>query len=195
MKKFLLTLICVFSIIAVPVNAKGTELPEVTDHEKVTRYIFRGKGCGYCRNALTYFNKIASTYSDYFEVVTYEVYNSQYNSALYVDIAEEKGEQSGAVPFIVIGDKFSKMGFLEDWGEDFIEAALNEYKNEKYVDLVAQFAKDHPNAEATSLREACIEEGIVKETASHDNDTVIILGIFTVVVVGVTSLIFFSRKK
>lgn len=195
MKKFLLTIICLFSIITVPVKAKEIELPEVTDHEKVTIYIFRGNGCGFCYNSLAYFNKIASKYSKYFEVVTYEVYNSQENSALYLDVAKEKGEQSGAVPFIVIGDKFSKMGFLEDWGEEFIETALKEYQNKDYVDLVAKIAKNHPDAESTTLREACIEEGIIQENESHANDTVIILSIFAVIIVGVSSLIFFSRKK
>jgi len=197
MKKFLISLICVFSLITMPVKAEEIELPEVTDHEKVTIYIFRGKGCGFCYNSLVYFNEIAKDYADYFEVKTYEVWNSQENSELLAAVASANEDELGGVPYIVIGDSYSTVGFLKEWGEEIIETALKEYQNKDYVDLVAEIAKEHPDAEETTLKEACIEEGIITQGGEKAaaNDTVIILSIFAVVIVGVTALVLFSRKK
>ena len=67
MKKLLIALLCIFSLNVTNVLADEIELPEVTDHEKVVIYIFRGQGCSHCFDALTYFNDEASKYSDYFE--------------------------------------------------------------------------------------------------------------------------------
>lgn len=193
MKKLLLIISCVLTIGLS--NVYADELPEVTDHEKVTIYVFRGNGCGYCKKALTYFNEVASKYSDYFEVKAYEVWNNAYNNELMLDVAKEMGDELNGVPYIVIGSSYSENGFLDSLGEDMVEKALEEYQNESYVDIVDEVAKGHENAKVQSLREACIEEEIIVETRDTSYDTIIILGIFTVIIGGGVALVAFSRKK
>lgn len=190
MKKLLVSLICLLTFGIVNVNA--IELPEVTDHEKVTIYIFRGTGCGYCKQALTYFNDNIATYSDYIEVKTYEVWQNQYNNELMLDVAEKMGDELKGVPYIVIGNSYSENGFASSLAEAMVEAALNEYQNPEYVDLVAETSKDHGKAEISSLREACIEEEIIVEKSDN---TLLVLGIFAVVLGGGIALVAFSRKK
>lgn len=193
MKKFL---ICLVSLIAFSIlNVSADELPEVTDHEKVTIYVFRGNNCGYCRNALTYFNSLGDTYADYFEVQTYEVWENQYNNELLIEVAEKMGDKVNGVPYIIIGNSYSENGFAETLGAEMIEAALKEYQSESYTDLVAEIAKNHGNAEEKSLYDACVEEEIIVEERDTSMDTIIILGIFALVIGGGAALVVFSRKK
>lgn len=195
MKKLLLSLICLFSFATINVHADEIKLPEKTDHEKVTIYIFRGSGCSHCYDALTYFNDEISEYSDYIEVKTYEVWYTEANSALLDDVVKAKGEQRGGVPYIIIGKDYSKTGFMNEWGEELIEKALEEYQNDDYEDLVAKTAEGHPDAKLTTLYEAAVEEGIVVEKRDTSNDAVVIIAIFGVVILGGAALVFFSRKK
>ena len=193
MKKLLVSLLCLLTFGVLNVNAD--ELPEITDHEKVTIYIFRGNGCGYCKNALTYFNDNADKYSDYFEVKTYEVWENSYNNELLKAVAEKMGDTLGGVPYIIIGDAYSENGFADYLAEDMIDAALTEYQNESYKDLVSEVAKDHANAKQQSLREACIEEGIIVEKRDTSKDWIIVAGIFAVIIGGGAALVVLSRKK
>lgn len=193
MKKFLIGIIAFLTFGILNVNA--VELPEVTDHEKVTIYIFRGNGCGFCKKSLVYFNENIDKYSDYIEVKTYEVWENQYNNELMLEVAEKMGDELDGVPYIVIGNTYSENGFLESLGEEMIEAALKEYQSDSYVDLVSQVAKNHGNAEESSLYESCVEEGIIVEEKDSSNDTLIVLAIFAVIIGGGAALVIFSRKK
>ncbi|MBE6148454.1 MAG: thioredoxin family protein [Firmicutes bacterium] len=193
MKKFLIAIICLIAFGFL--NVSAVELPEVTDHEKVTIYIFRGNGCGFCRNALVYFNENADKYSDYIEVKTYEVWENQYNSDLMLEVAEKMGDELTGVPYIVIGNTYSENGFLDTLGEDMIEAALQEYQSDSYVDLVAEVAEKHESAQEQSLYDSCVEEEIIVVERDTTYDTIIILGIFALIIGGGVALVLFSRKK
>lgn len=195
MKKILISVLCALSLSFANVYADEIEMPEVTDHEKVTIYLFRGQGCSHCYDALTYFNEIAKDYSDYFEIKTYEIWNNQYNYALLTDVLAVKEQEYEGVPYIIVGESYSKTGFMESWGTEIINAALTEYQNEKYVDVVAKTANDHQSAEVTSLREACVEEEIIVEERDSSADVYIIIGIFAVIILGGGALVYFSRKK
>ena len=73
MKKVFLTVLVALSLIFIP-NVKADEdLPVITDHEKVTIYLFRSNGCGHCQDFVDYFARNYYQYQDYFEIVTYEV--------------------------------------------------------------------------------------------------------------------------
>ncbi|MBE6155318.1 MAG: hypothetical protein E7164_01005 [Firmicutes bacterium] len=195
MKKFIIVLVCFLTLGIMNVHADELELPAVTDHEKVTIYVFRGNGCSFCRSALTYFNQNAGMYSDYFEVKAYEVWENSYNNELLNDVAEQMGDTLQGVPYIVIGNSYSENGFTSALGTEMIEAALQEYQNETYVDLVKEVAQSHGKSKSETLREACIKEEIIKEDRNSKYDTIIILGIFAVVLGGGAALVAFSRKK
>lgn len=200
MKKFLLSIAIVASLLLT--NVKAIELPEVTDHEKVTIYIFRGHGCSHCYDALTYFYENASKYSEYLEIKSYEVWNDSTNRDLMLDVAESLGDEASGVPYIVIGDSYSTAGFGTKTGEELVEKALEEYQNKKYKDIVAKYAKKGEyNAE--TLAEACEQEGIPdttetsnqKSTSSGKYDGWIITGILIVVLGGTAALILSNRKQ
>lgn len=209
MKKFLVLALAIFMLMLPTVKAEESNqeaisnndtssLPEKTDHAKVKIYIFRGEGCGHCYDALTYFNENIKDYEDYIEVITYEVYNSKNNSSLMTLIGEELGVSTKGVPLIIIGDNYSKSGFGSSTGEVLVKKALEEYQNDDYVDLVAQVIKDNNlSVNETNLREACIEEGIAvdeEEKADNSYDTLIVIGIFVVIIGGFAALIKFGRK-
>lgn len=50
-----------------------------TSDDKVNVYIFRGSGCSFCLKVLAYFSEAINEYGDYFNVVTYEVWNNSEN--------------------------------------------------------------------------------------------------------------------
>lgn len=195
MKKLLVSLLCLLALGVTTVSADEIKLPEVTDHEKVTIYIFRGNGCGFCKKALTYFNEVADTYKDYFEVKTFEVWNNSNNSTLMNAVAEKMGDKLGGVPYIVIGDSYSENGFTDELGVQMVEKALEEYQNAKYKDLVAEVAKEHTDAKLMSLYDSCVEDGVIVLERDKSNDAWIVLGIFAVIIGGGVALVMFSRKK
>lgn len=194
MKKLLISLICLFALSIFSVNA--ISLPEKTDHEKVTIYVFRGSGCSHCYEALEYLNDNINKYSDYIDVVTYETWEDSSNATLLQAVAEAVNEDVGGVPFIVIGSTYHKAGFATSLGEELIQTALDEYENTEYVDVVAQVATTMDSNPAP-LRDACIAEGIKVATTNEEksNDALIIIGIFAVIIGGFTALMVCSRKK
>ena len=195
MKKLLISLICLLTLCVANVHADEIELPEVTDHEKVTIYIFRGNGCGFCKKALTYFNENASKYSDYLEVKTYEVYNNSANSTLMNAVGQHFGDDTGGVPYIVVGSTYHDSGFTDALGEEMVKAALTEYQNKDYKDVVSEIAEEHSSAKITTLYDACVEDGIIVVERDKSNDAWIVLAIFAVIIGGGVGLIALSRKK
>ncbi len=201
MKKILLSIAIVASIFLT--NVKAIELPKVTDHKKVTIYIFRGHGCKHCYDALTYFYNNASKYSDYFEVKAYEVWNNSSNKTLMNDVAEYFNESADGVPYIVIGDSYTTAGFGSKTGDELVEKALSEYQNKDYKDIVAKYAKNKDYT-IESLSEACEQEGIDGDTITATEeqkstkgkyDGLIVAGILVVVIGGTAALIFSNRKE
>lgn len=197
MKKLLISLVCLLSLSFFSVNALS--IPEKTDHGKVTINIFRGSGCSHCYEALEYFNENISTYSDYIEIRVYETWKDTDNASLFQAVAEKLNDEAGGVPYIVVGNSYHEAGFASSMGEDIIQAALDEYENDEYVDVVAQVAESM-TSNATTLEEACIEEGILtgetsESTEEKGNDALVIIGIFAVVIGGFTALMICSRKK
>ena len=200
MKKFLQVLLFVLVSFIFVGCVHAIEKPEITDHEKINVYIFRGSGCGHCYDALTFLYGLDGEYDDYFNVVAYEVWNNQNNSTLAKDVAAKLGDTMSGVPYIVVGDK-SFAGFGSSTGTDIIETALKAYKNKKYKDVVASVLKSKDyEEEAETLSQAAYAEGIteVVPTQIEDeekDDTLIILAVFVVIIGGFGALIYSSRKK
>ncbi len=203
MKKFLVFLTVV--LCGLTLSVKAISLPEVTDHEKVTIYLFRGSGCGHCFDALTYFYQNASKYSDYIDIKIYEVWHNETNSELKAEIEKlfnEHNPDSNPVPYIVVGDSYSLQGFGASSGEAIIEAALTEYQNAKYKDVVAKTINDKKlKVTAETLNEAAEAEGVTADVKTEETkekgkyDSLIIIAIFAAIIGGVAALVFSNRKN
>ena len=181
-------------------SANAIEKPKVTDHEKINVYIFRGSGCSHCHDALTFLYGLDGEYDDYFNVVSYEVWNNQNNSTLANDVATKLGETMTGVPYIVVGSK-SFAGFGSSTGTEIIETALEYYQSKKYKDVVASVIKAGSyGEESQTLAEAAYSEGITEvippELEDEDkDDTWVILAVFVFIIGGFGALVYSSRKK
>ena len=90
MKRFLIILTAILSISVLSLtNVKAATLPKVTSHDKVTIYIFRGHGCSHCYGLINYLYNNMSKYTDYINVVAYEVENEN-GELVYVVNALER---------------------------------------------------------------------------------------------------------
>lgn len=103
-------------------------------------YLFRGNGCGYCRNFLTFLNSIVDEYGDYFRVVSYEVWYNSNNEALAQDVADFMGVRLDGVPFIVIGDKVFP-GFNNSYEEEVKTAIMDQYNSKDKYDVLEAMEK------------------------------------------------------
>ena len=202
MKKVFLGVLVALSLALMPnVKAAEDDLPVITDHEKVTIYLFRSKTCGHCHDFLEYFAENYYKYQDYFEIVTYEVSNAD-NYELMTTVKERMGEEvDGSVPYIVIGNNFVQLGFGTD-GTDIIEEALNAYEDESYVDYVNQIIEEENLDPAeTSLEEAASEIGASvvglngEDPDAGLSDGAIVAIIFGILILGFGGLVLYSRKK
>ena len=202
MKKVFLGVLVALSLALMPnVKAAEDDLPVITDHEKVTIYLFRSKTCRHCHDFLEYFAENYYKYQDYFEIVTYEVSNAD-NYELMTTVKERMGEEvDGSVPYIVIGNNFDQLGFGTD-GTDIIEEALNAYEDESYVDYVNQIIEEENLDPAeTSLEEAASEIGASvvglngEDPDAGLSDGAIVAIIFGILILGFGGLVLYSRKK
>ena len=110
------------------------------DDKQAIIYLFRGKGCGYCRRFLTFLNSIVSDYGKYFKVVSYEVWNDSDNKNLMTQVAEFFDKSAKGVPFIVIGDKVFE-GYASDYDEEIKKAIKDLYDSNNKYDVLAEIEK------------------------------------------------------
>ena len=164
MKKKLLVLILVFVSILLPisVNAEKKEY-NILDFEgaladeeiektyreyspksdAITIYLFRGKGCGFCRAFLTFLDTITDEYGQYFKLESYEVWNDQNNASLLDEVSNYLGQAAGGVPYIVIGDKVFA-GYSSEYDDAIKEKIVELYntkKNKRY-DVLKEIEKN-----------------------------------------------------
>ena len=158
MKKIILLILSFFVI----TNVKAIELPKKTDHETVVIYLFRGKDCSHCHDALTWFSDNLTRYEEYIEVRSYEVYQNPDNSILASNVADKMGKVLDGIPYIIVGDSYDQVGFKVTDGEKIIKAALKEYENEKYNDLVLETLAGMSGVHYDTLEEALELEGLKK---------------------------------
>ena len=107
------------------------------DSEKtVTVYLFRGKGCPHCEDAIEFLESIANDYS-YLNIIAFEVWYNDENQKLMEEVSNEVGvDFSTAVPFIVIGNTYARKGYNEGMNEGILKEIESSYENEDYVDVV-----------------------------------------------------------
>lgn len=99
-----------------------------TDNQ-VTVYLFRGLGCGFCRNFLTFINSISKEYGDKFKLVSFETWNNSDNSELLGAISNFIGEPAEGVPYIIIGDQVFP-GYTNSYDEGIKQAIDTLYAQE-----------------------------------------------------------------
>lgn len=110
--------------------------------QKANIYLFRGKGCSHCREFLEYVSKdLIKESGEYFNLVTYEVWNNEDNKELMDKVAEYLGEEAGGVPFIVIGDKVFA-GYAESMNDEMKEAIKKLYDSEDRYDVIKKLETD-----------------------------------------------------
>ena len=206
MKKILISLVIVLMIIMhVPVSAKTIgDLPEKTDHEKVNIHLFYASWCSHCHDFITYFSDKYEDYKDYFEIKTYLVSETQNgqsvtipeNYAIMESVAAAYGKEMG-FPLIIVGDEFAQSGFGND-GTEIINKALEEYQNEKYEDKVSSIVEKEKldDSKIADFEDACSVAGIAcgDVEAAPDYSAVILIGVFVVLVGGLSLLVIISKK-
>lgn len=96
--------------------------------DQVIIYLFRGKGCGFCRKFLTFLSSISKDYGKYFKVVSFEVWNDVKNNELLNKMPNVTGVKAEGVPYVIIGSKVFD-GYSESYDEDIKAQIMSEYKN------------------------------------------------------------------
>ena len=132
-KKLILGL--VVSIILVLVIGLGVWFLFFNKKEKINVYLFWGDGCPHCENAKQFFSSIKEEYSEYYNLVEYEVWYNDDNSSLLDTVKNEFNLERVGVPFIVIGDEYFK-GYSSRSDEKIKSTIVSQYENDDYVDIV-----------------------------------------------------------
>lgn len=169
MKKRLLYLVLLLTVLILPFSVSAKELtvagktyqvndylgtlqeegitPKVTDYtedsNKINIYLFYGKGCEHCNNFLNFLNDIGPEYSQYFNVISFEIYGEKDNAVLLKTLAQLIGVESDGVPFIFVGDKYWN-GYSSDY-DDSIKEAITELYNTEYnkrTDIMRSYEKE-----------------------------------------------------
>ncbi len=150
--------------------------------DQIIIYLFRGKGCAYCRKFLNFLNSIVDEYGKYFKVVSYEVWYDSDNAKLMSDISKFKGEEAGGVPYIIIGDKVFA-GYTETYDDSIKEAITNLYntkKSERY-DVMEDFERNSGNGATT------------QDESSYFS--IIIINVIISLMIGIVVCIVDSKKR
>lgn len=197
-KKICLLVIMILSIFMISAKV------EAKKNDKVTIYLFRGKGCGYCRSFLTFLSNINEEYGKYFELESYEVWYDADNNALMKTISGFLGEEARGVPYIIIGDKVFAGYSSSDDNElkSTIKELYNTKKKDRY-DVFKEYKKKEKltgNYTSKNLKETLDDESIelkgkVKTTSiSFDNIPDVLLNLLFVAA-GTGVVIFYTNRK
>ncbi len=103
-------------------------------NKQVPIYMFRGKGCTYCRAFLEYLNGITEEYGKYFKLVSYEVWTNSNNSELMEKTAAFLDQRTTGVPFIIIGDQIFP-GYSQEFNSAIIASIQEQYENKNRYDV------------------------------------------------------------
>ena len=122
--------------------------------DQITIYMFRGKGCGYCRKFLTFLNSIVDDYGKYFKLESYEVWATENkdNADLMQNVATFMNERADGVPFIIIGDKVFS-GYTESYDDDIKSAIkeLYETKKDKRYDVMDAYNNQKDDSDVSNV--------------------------------------------
>ena len=139
--------------------------------KQATIYLFRGKGCGFCRAFLTFLNSITDEYGKYFKVVSFEVWNDADNKQLLNAVATFLGDDpfsdNFGVPYIVIGDKKFD-GYSEAYDEDIKSAIKDLYDSKDRYDVFKEMKEEDLNVTAPTTDDDTTDS-TSGETSAYSN--------------------------
>lgn len=149
-------------------------------------YLFRGRGCGYCKKFLNFLNSIIDDYGKYFKVVSYEVWYDQNNASLLSEVSNFLETNAEGVPYIVIGDKVFP-GYANTYDEQIKEAIKKQYDSKNEYDVMEKLD--------VSTSSNTISEK--KEVKKNNVLTAILLSIFaSIFVIGaIVIIVIFNIKN
>ena len=147
--------------------------------KQVTIYLFRGKGCAYCRAFLTHLNDIVDDMGKYFKVVSFEVWNDANNAELMDEVNEFLNAKANGIPFYIIGDK-TFVGYGESYDEDIKAAIMDAYNSKDKYDVFKEMNKPLPKEISNSTVLIW---------------TIVLIVISTTIIVTVTSVEYSLNKK
>lgn len=180
-----ITLFVLTLLLLIPLSVKAEE------KEPVKIYMFRGATCHFCEDAIAWFDSIEGRYGQYFDLVKYEVWNSQVNSEFMQTVAKFMGDQASGVPYIIIGDYTYPNGFASDsvidengttMGEELLSKVIEIYEQDNRFDVMNEL-----RAQGISIPEPD------KEIIPKDNTAVTI--VVCVVVAGAIASLVYARKR
>ena len=188
MKKigFLVLLVIAFLL---PITTLAEAKPDKEfsgDEKEVKVYFFYGQGCPHCAEAEEWFKSIEKEHGKKFEVIAYECWNNPDNQALLDEIGEYRDVNKNhltnmrfdieGVPYITIG-KSAWNGFDQSYTKNILKEIESTYKEdpEERYDIMKYVS----GAEAEDTTAASI----------------IALVILVLVVGGIGTGIYFTRKK
>lgn len=131
-------------LILLPVNTKALSekyrdvASEITKDEviegKMNIYFFHGAECPHCKEEGEWLKKIKTQYSDYVNIIKYEVWHDDKNQETMKEVSEKLETNADGVPFTVIGESYF-IGYsdtiaskMENKIKEYAEIKLN--KNE-----------------------------------------------------------------
>lgn len=123
--------------------------------EQITIYLFRGKGCAYCKKFLNYLNSITEEYGKYFKLESYEVWYDHDNSKLLEEVSDFLEQSAQGVPYIVIGDKVFA-GYTEQYNNSIISAITEQYNSEEKYDVFDEMAKAYDEEHKTDYSQTIL---------------------------------------
>lgn len=198
MKKLGLLFVVMISLFVLPIsvladknNSKNEDIEsneKIDDEEsdkkksKVKVYFFHGDGCPHCADAEEFFDSLEDEYGDLFDVVAYETWYNEENSALLEEIGETREETITGVPYILIGNK-SWAGYASDYDDEIIDAIKDEYST-----------PDKDRYDIMDLIDIANGDDEKENKASVSSD-VITLILIIIVVAGIVGGVVVARKK
>lgn len=159
MKKVLICLLISFCVLPLTVFAASKKyqtlnLKEALEEEQIesklgdyketdkqiTIYLFRGKGCGFCRSFLNFLNDITEEYGKYFKVVSYETWYNKDNYTFMNEVSTFLGQPATGVPYIIIGDQVFP-GYSSQYDESIKKAITDLYNSKDRYDVLDELEK------------------------------------------------------
>ena len=207
MKKVIIVALLVLSLCLVPnVNAakKKTTTTTAKEPEKVKIYLFWASWCPHCHDFIEYFADKYQDYEDQFEIVTYQVNvgddntPNEVNSVLMSYVGAELGREGSGIPLIIVGEWYQS-GFGSD-GSNIIENALAARTDKNYKDVVASVISKNnldsdPQPFSKAIEIATGETETETPEEPKNNDTLIVVIVFAIIVLGFGGLFLYSRKN
>lgn len=109
--------------------------------DQVIVYMFRGKGCGYCRAFLEFLNGKTDEIGSKYKLVSFESWYDDANSELLTTISTYLGQAAQGVPYIIIGDQVFP-GYASNYDDAIISAITTLYDQEERFDVFEAYNAD-----------------------------------------------------